>query len=231
MRAASLSSSRAIVATSSEQAAEFAATDWQRLLMLAPLVDAYFTKPDRFLMGDTLTAPPARRSTRVRTAAIARPSFAVSTTPSRALFLTLSVTTSRTADSTNATVASVAMSVRVTKRGGVRRGMGYFDNRQRELDARILAGDDLQGLCRLADALVPRAQLIGAGWHRVDGKRAVGDRCRIQAVIEDQNRRCHLRMDVCSTLITPACENTRSRFSPFRAGPDRRSARATAKTL
>jgi hypothetical protein len=36
----------------SEQAAEFAATDWQRLLMLAPLVDAYFTKPDRFLMGE-----------------------------------------------------------------------------------------------------------------------------------------------------------------------------------
>ena len=38
--------------SSSEQAVEFAATDWQRLLMLAPLVDEYFAKPDRFLMGE-----------------------------------------------------------------------------------------------------------------------------------------------------------------------------------
>ena len=37
---------------SSEQAAEFAATDWQRLLMLAPLVDAYFAQPDRLLMAE-----------------------------------------------------------------------------------------------------------------------------------------------------------------------------------
>jgi hypothetical protein len=37
---------------SSEQAVEFAATDWQRLLMLAPLVDAYFTQPDRLLMAE-----------------------------------------------------------------------------------------------------------------------------------------------------------------------------------
>src|SRR4051812_45948627 len=37
---------------SSEQAAEFAATDWQRLLMLAPLVDNYFAAPDRLLMAE-----------------------------------------------------------------------------------------------------------------------------------------------------------------------------------
>lgn len=46
-------------------------------------------------------------------------------TPSRALLRTLSVTTNRTADNTNATVASVAMSVPVTNRGGVR-NMRYF---------------------------------------------------------------------------------------------------------
>jgi hypothetical protein len=36
----------------SPQAANFAATDWQRLAMLAPLVDAYFAKPERNTLAE-----------------------------------------------------------------------------------------------------------------------------------------------------------------------------------
>jgi hypothetical protein len=37
---------------SSPQASEFSATDWMRLRMLLPLIEAYWREPDRFLMGE-----------------------------------------------------------------------------------------------------------------------------------------------------------------------------------
>lgn len=37
---------------SSPQAQAFTVTDWQRLHMLAPLVEAYFAKPDKHLMSE-----------------------------------------------------------------------------------------------------------------------------------------------------------------------------------
>ena len=49
-----LAATRAWYATwcSSLQAAQFLATDWQRLHMLAPLVDRYFREPDPRLLGE-----------------------------------------------------------------------------------------------------------------------------------------------------------------------------------
>jgi hypothetical protein len=38
--------------SSSPQAARFLATDWQRLAMLAPLVDRYFAEPDKSLLAE-----------------------------------------------------------------------------------------------------------------------------------------------------------------------------------
>jgi hypothetical protein len=38
--------------TSAEQAEKFTPTDWQRLHMLAPLVDAYFASPSKELMAE-----------------------------------------------------------------------------------------------------------------------------------------------------------------------------------